>query len=104
MKKLTKSEYNKIIKAKILVTGLYNGRSVEEAEDDDLLYDHLKDIKRDYKKGVITLFNADAELAHNFLKFEDEYDQDLDIYLGIDDLYGSYDDNMKDIKTHFRNY
>lgn len=104
MKKLTKSEYNKIIKAKILVTGLYNGRSVEEAQDDNELLYHLKDIKRDYKKGVITLFNADAEMAHNFLKFEDEYSDDLDIDFGIDDLYGSYDDNMKAIKTHFGNY
>lgn len=99
MKKLTKSEYNKIIKAKILVTGLYNGRSGDEAEDDDLLYDHLKDIKRDYKKGVITLFNADAELAHNFLKFEDE-----DFEADIDDLYGSYTENLSDINNHFRGY
>lgn len=99
MKKLTKSEYNKIIKAKILVTGLYNGRSVEEAEDDNLLYDHLKDIKRDYKKGVITLFNADAEMATNFLKFEDE-----DFEADIDDLYGSYTENLSDINDHFRGY
>jgi len=63
MKKLTKTEYNKIIKAKILVTGLYNGRHVEEAEDDNELFDHLHDIKKDYKKGIITLFNADAEIA-----------------------------------------
>lgn len=99
MKKLTKSEYKKIIKAKILVTGLYNGRSVEEAEDDNLLYDHLKDIKRDYKKGVITLFNADAEMATNFLKFEDE-----DFEADIDDLYGSYTENLSDINDHFIGY
>lgn len=99
MKKLTKPEYNKIIKAKILVTGLYNGRSVEEAEDDNLLYDHLKKIKRDYKKGVITLFNADAEMATNFLKFDDE-----DFEADIDDLYGSYTENLSDIDDHFRGY
>ena len=54
MKKLSKKEYNNIVKAKILQTGLYNGRSVEEVD--------------------------------------------------IDDLYGSYSDNMKDINTHFGNY
>jgi hypothetical protein len=32
MKKLSKTTYNKIVKAKILNTGLYNGRSVEEAD------------------------------------------------------------------------
>lgn len=99
MKKLTKSEYNKIIKAKILVTGLYNGRSVEEAEDDNELFDHLQDIKKDYKKGIITLFNADAEIAFNFLKFLDE-DSEAD----IDDLYGSYTENLSDINDHFRGY
>lgn len=104
MKKLTKSEYNKIVKAKILQTGLYNGRHVEEAEIDDELYAHLDEIRQDYKKGVLTAFNADAEIAFNYLKYENEYDQDLDIDFGIDDLYGSYTDNMKDIKTHFGSY
>ena len=99
MKKLTKSEYKKIIKAKILVTGLYNGRSVEEAEDDNELLYHLKEIKKDYKKGSLTLINADAELAHNFLKFEDE-----DFEADIDDLYGSYIENLSDINDHFRGY
>ena len=99
MKKLTKTEYKKIIKAKILVTGLYNGRSVEEAEDDNELLYHLKEIKKDYKKGSLTLINADAELAHNFLKFEDE-DSEAD----IDDLYGSYTENLSDINDHFRGY
>lgn len=99
MKKLTKSEYNKIIKAKILVTGLYNGRSVEEAQDDNELLYHLKEIKKDYKKGSLTLINADAELAHNFLKFEDE-----DFESDIDDLYGSYTENLSDINDHFRGY
>ncbi|TCB55553.1 hypothetical protein [Acinetobacter terrae] len=104
MKKLTKTEYNKIVKAKILQTGLYNGRHVEEAEIDDELYAHLDEIRQDYKKGVLTAFNADAEIAFNYLKYENEYDQDLDIDFGIDDLYGSYTDNMKDIKTHFGSY
>lgn len=104
MKKLTKTAYNKIVKAKILQTGLYNGRSVEEAEIDDELYEHLVDIKSDYKKGVLTAFNADAEIAYNYLKYEEEYADDLDIDFGIDDLYGSYDDNMKAIKTHFGAY
>lgn len=104
MKKLSKTTYNKIVKAKILQTGLYNGRSVEEAEIDDELYEHLVDIKSDYKKGVLTAFNADAEMAYNFLKYEEDYADDLDIDFGIDDLYGSYDDNMKAIKTHFGKY
>lgn len=104
MRKLSKTTYNKIVKAKILQTGLYNGRSVEEAEIDDELYEHLQDIKSDYKKGVLTAFNADAEMAYNYLKYEDEYNDGLDIDYGIDDLYGSYDDNMKAIKTHFGKY
>lgn len=104
MRKLSKTTYNKLVKAKILQTGLYNGRSVEEAEIDDELYEHLVDIKSDYKKGVLTAFNADAEMAYNYLKYEDEYNDGLDIDYGIDDLYGSYDDNMKAIKTHFGKY
>lgn len=104
MRKLSKTTYNKIVKAKILQTGLYNGRSVEEAEIDDELYEHLVDIKSDYKKGVLTAFNADAEIAFNYLRYENDYDHDLDIDFGIDDLYGSYDDNMKAIKTHFGSY
>ena len=43
-------------------------------------------------------------MAYNFLKYENEYLDDLDIDYGIDDLYGSYDDNMQDIKTHFGDY
>ena len=35
---------------------------------------------------------------------EEEYAEDLDFDFGIDDLYGSYDDNMKAIKTHFGSY
>lgn len=104
MKKLSKKEYNNIVRAKILQTGLYNGRSVEEAEIDDELYEHLQDIKSDYKKGTLTAFNADAEIAYNYLRYENEYADDLDIDYGIDDLYGSYDDNMKAIKTHFGDY
>lgn len=104
MKKLSKTTYNKIVKAKILNTGLYNGRHVEEAEIDDELYEHLQDIKQDYKKSIYTVFNADAEMAYNYLKYEDQANEDLDIDFGIDDLYGSYDDNMRDIKTHFGNY
>jgi len=104
MKKLSKKEYNNIVKAKILQTGLYNGRSVEEADIDDELYAHLDEIRQDYKKGILTALNADAEIAFNFLKYENEYADDLDIDYGIDDLYGSYSDNMKDIKTHFGSY
>ena len=104
MKKLSKTAYNKLVKTKILQTGLYNGRSVEEADIDDELYEHLVDIKSDYKKGVLTAFNADAEMAYNYLKYEEDYADDLDIDFGIDDLYGSYDDNMKAIKTHFGAY
>lgn len=104
MRKLSKTTYNKIVKAKILQTGLYNGRSVEEAEIDDELYEHLVDIKSDYKKGILTAFNADAEMAYNYLKYEEDYADDLDIDFGIDDLYGSYDDNIKAIKTHFGAY
>ena len=104
MKKLSKKEYNNIVKAKILQTGLYNGRSVEEADIDDELYAHLDEIRQDYKKGVLTAFNADAEMAFNYFKYEDEYAKDLDFDFGIDDLYGSYDDNMKAIKTHFGSY
>ena len=104
MKKLSKKEYNNIVKAKILQTGLYNGRSVEEAEVCDELFEHLSDIKQDYKKGVLTAFNADAEIAYNYFKHENDYKEDLDFDFGIDDLYGSYDDNMQDIKTHFGSY
>ena len=43
-------------------------------------------------------------MAYNYLKYEEEYADDLDIDYGIDDLYGSYDDNMQDINTHFGNY
>lgn len=99
MKKLTKTAYNKIIKAKILQTGLYNGVNVDAAEVDDQLYEHLQEIKQDYKKGSLTLINADAEMATNFLKFEDE-----DFEADIDDLYGSYTENLSDINDHFRGY
>lgn len=104
MKKVTKTTYNKLVKAKVLSTGLYNGRHVEEADVCDELYAHLDEIRLDYKKGVLTAFNADAKIAYNYLKYENEYADDLDIDYGIDDLYGSYSDNMKDIKTHFGNY
>lgn len=97
--KLTKTAYNKLVKAKILQTGLYNGRSVEEGEDDNELLYHLQEIKQDYNKGLISLINADAEMAFNFLKFiDDDYEAD------IDDLYGSYSENMQDINDHFGNY
>ena len=76
MKKLSKTTYNKIVKAKILNTGLYNGRHVEEAEIDDELYEHIRDIKQDYKKGVLTAFNADAEIAYNYFKHENDYKED----------------------------
>lgn len=101
MKKLSKKEYNKIVKAKILNTGLYNGKNVEAAEIDDELYEHLQEIKQDYKKGELTAFNADAEIAFNYFKNEENYYNDSEFDFHIDDLYGSYEDNMKDIKTHF---
>lgn len=104
MKKLTKKAYNELVKTKILCTGLYNGRSVDEAEIDDELYEHLQDIKNDYKKGIQTAFNADAEMASNYLKYEESYDDDLDLDFDSDDLYGSNQDNMQDIKTHFGDY
>ena len=104
MKKLSKKEYNSVVKAKILQTGLYNGRSVEEAEIDDELLNHLDEIRYDYREGELTAFNADAHIAYNYFKYENEYADDLDIDYGIDDLYGSYSDNMQDIKTHFGNY
>jgi len=44
MKKLSKKQYVHIVKAKILQTGLYNGRSVEEADIDDELYAHLDEL------------------------------------------------------------
>ncbi len=101
MKKLSKKEYNKIVKAKILNTGLYNGKNVEAAEIDDELYEHLQQIKQDYEIGVLTAFNADAEIAFNYFKYEENYNNDSEFDFCIDDLYGSYEDNMKDIKTHF---
>lgn len=70
MKKLSKKEYNNIVKAKILQTGLYNGRSVEEADIDDELYEHLSEIRQDYKKGVLTAFNADAEIAFDLQPYK----------------------------------
>ena len=38
-------------------------------------------------------------MATNFLKFEDE-----DFEADIDDLYGSYTENLSDINDHFRGY
>ena len=70
MKKLSKTTYNKLVKAKVLQTGLYNGRNVEEAEVDDELFEHLQDIKQDYKKGVLTAFNADAEIAFDLQPYK----------------------------------
>lgn len=70
MKKLSKTTYNKIVKSKVLQTGLYNGRNVEEAEVDDELFEHLQDIKQDYKKGVLTAFNADAEIAFDLQPYK----------------------------------
>lgn len=104
MKKLSKKEYTKIVNTKILCTGLYNGRSVEEAEIDDDLYEHLQEIKRDFKKGTLTAFNADAEIAHNFLKYEDQANDNFDLDFKMDDLYGSELDNMQDINDHFGKY
>lgn len=100
MKKLSKKEYNSIVKTKILNTGLYNGKNVDAAEVDDELYEHLQEIKQDYKEGVLTAFNADAHIAFNYFKNE-EINNNIDFDFDIDDLYGSFEENMKDIKTHF---
>ena len=56
MKKLSKKEYNNIVKAKILQTGLYNGRSVEEADIDDELYAHLDEIRHEPYRVCRRLF------------------------------------------------
>lgn len=104
MKKLSKKEYNKIVKSKILNTGLYNGRHVDEAEIDDELYEHLQEISQDYEKDVLTAFNADANIAFNYFKNEEKDNNNLDFDFHIDDLYGSYEDNMKDIKTFLGEY
>lgn len=108
MKKLTKKAYNEIVKSKILCTGLYNGKNIEAADVDDELYSHLQDIKNDYKKGVLTGFNADAHMAYNYLKYEESYDssfnENIELDYNIDDLYGSNQDNIQDIKTHFGKY
>ena len=48
MKKLSKTTYNKIVKSKVLQTGLYNGRNVEEAEIDDELFEHLGFVAQTY--------------------------------------------------------
>ena len=103
MKKLSKTTYNKIVKAKILNTGLYNGRHVEEAEICDELYEHLQDIKQDYKKGVLTAFNADAEIAYNYFKHENDYKEDLDFDFGN---YGylDNDDYTVDLKIFLGKY
>ncbi len=87
MKKLSKTTYNKIVKAKILNTGLYNGRHVEEADIDDELLNHLDEIRYDYREGIFTAFNADAHIAYNYFKYEDsDYtSDDFNIYLDNDD-------------------
>ena len=87
MKKLSKTTYNKIVKAKILNTGLYNGRHVEEADIDDELLNHLDEIRYDYREGIFTAFNADAHIAYNSFKYEDsDYtSDDFNIYLDNDD-------------------
>ena len=87
MKKLSKTTYNKIVKAKILNTGLYNGRNVEEADIDDELLNHLDEIRYDYREGIFTAFNADAHIAYNYFKYEDsDYtSDDFNIYLDNDD-------------------
>ncbi|ELW77043.1 MULTISPECIES: hypothetical protein [Acinetobacter] len=100
MRKLTKNAYNKIVNSKILNTGLYNGRNVEEAEDCDELYEHLQEIKQDYQPNLLTAFNADAHIAFNYLKFE-EVSDDYDIDFDQDDFYGSNTENMHDINDHF---
>lgn len=88
MKKLSKKEYNNIVKSKILQTGLYNGRSVEEADIDDELLSHLDEIRYDYREGVLTAFNADAHIAYNYFKYEDSdfKSDDFNLYLDNDDF------------------
>ncbi|MGE8646218.1 hypothetical protein [Acinetobacter vivianii] len=99
MKKLSKKEYNKIVKQNILNTGLYNGRHVDEGDYDDELYEHLQEISQDHEKGVLTAFNADAEIAFNYFRNEESDNNNLDFDFHID--YGSHEENMNDINTHF---
>lgn len=48
MTKLTKKEYKELVKANILLTGQYRGRSVLEAESDNDLYFYLDEIKGEF--------------------------------------------------------
>jgi hypothetical protein len=49
MTKLTKKAYKELVKANILLTGQYQGRSVLEAETDNDLYFYLEEIKGEYQ-------------------------------------------------------
>lgn len=51
MKKLSKTTYNKIVKAKILQTGLYNGVNVDAAEVDDRLTDIYRTSNKTIRKA-----------------------------------------------------
>lgn len=99
MNKLTKHEYNEIIKAQVITTGVYKGRLIREAEEDSELYYYLQEIKNEYRKGVLTRTNADSQMAKGFFQYSD--DDDL---ADIDDLYGSYNENMNEISHHFGGY
>ena len=105
MKKLSKKEYNSVVKAKILQTGLYNGRSVEEAEVDDELLNHLDEIRYDYRKGELTAFNADAHIAYNYFKYEENENND-NLNIDIDSNYGHLDndDYTLDLKIFLGSY
>lgn len=95
--KLSKSEYNDIVKAQILTTGDYKGVHVAQAEEDSELYYYLQAIKDEYKRNTYTKINADSQIAKEFLQYTDDSDFPAD----LDDLYGTYNENMNDINDHF---
>lgn len=90
------TEFKKIVKTKILQTGIYKGRNIQEAEDDSELYYYLSEIKKEYTNKKYTLTNADSKMALDFL-------QDLsdDLEFDLEDLYGSQQENMNDINEYF---
>lgn len=95
--KLSKSEYNKLVKAQTLITGSYKDIHVSVAEEDSELYYYLQAIRAEYKPNTYTKLNVDAQIAKEFL----QYTEDSDFPQDIEDLYGSHYENMNDINDHF---